>query len=205
MELLTQDETDALCKDLARVRDEAPVVKAYAQLVAQVDREVERLTELHRSHLQCGPGCDACCHVERTVNTLEAYWIWRALEANRPPLPEPQADRCALLVNSLCAVYPARPILCWTHGLPLLVFDRGELGVTYCELNFPHLDAQGFEASEVLEMGPINAELLRLDQAFSQQVLRRSWNPRRRVALAELVRVYNRLSRANGSTAPEAR
>ncbi len=192
---MNRDAVEALCESFGDVSLEAPAVRAYKQLVARVDEEVGRLVRLHEPHLRCRPGCDACCHVERTVNRLEAYWIWQALSTSRPLLPEPQPGRCALLVDRLCALYPARPILCRTHGLPLVYFDRGEIGVTHCQLNFKYLDAGGFEASEVLEMAPINARLLELDRQFCQQHLRRPWDPQLRVPLAELVTTYNERSR----------
>ena len=193
MEILDEHEVEDLCQRFRHVRDGSDVLDGYRQLVADVDRETERLIELHRPHLRCGPGCDACCHVARTVNVLEAYWLWRALTRGEELPPEPAKGRCALLVDRLCFVYPARPVLCRTHGLPLLYFHGSEAGVTYCELNFQHLEPASFDADEVLDMTPLNTRLLELDRQFTEKLLHRPWNPGQRVPLATLVRCLRKM------------
>ncbi len=51
-------------------------------------------------------------------------------------LSNPQdGDRCPLLLDDCCLLYQARPIICRTHGLPILITEEAGRRVDVCPLN----------------------------------------------------------------------
>lgn len=124
----------------------------YRQLIEGVDDLTSQLNERYQAHLQCGAGCSGCCQHHLSVFAVEAAVLTEAIHA----LPEDQQARiqqqadavkereakgevvaCPLLVDNLCAVYEARPLICRTQGLPLLFeADDGAQEIDFCPLNF---------------------------------------------------------------------
>jgi len=86
---------------------------------AEVDIGVSRLEALHGERLTCHRGCHSCCLDGITVLEVEAARI-RAhhadLLATGTPNPE---GACAFLDHEgACRIYPNRPYVCRTQGLP---------------------------------------------------------------------------------------
>lgn len=125
------------------------------QLRRRVDAHFDAAVARSPSAFQCGPGCEACCHVRIGVFAVEAAPIRDALAelAVRDPglrarirhqADDPgHADRCALLVDGRCAVYDARPLICRSHGLPIAAEPLATSGkpdvplrIDHCPLNF---------------------------------------------------------------------
>ncbi len=154
----------------------------------EIDREVARLSDLHRGRLRCGRGCASCCLLELRVSPVEAERIRRAY----PDLlreGEPHAEGgCAFLDRAgACRIYDARPFVCRTQGLPLRVFlerdSGGEEGEdpandateieehrSICELNV----AGGPPIEDLPEaacwlVGPYELRLARIDEAFREE------------------------------------
>ncbi len=112
-------------------------------MLAKVDAKVAEVTAHQSTHLACAQGCHACCAPDLTVAAVEAAAIAAYLTAQ----PEQRVQvrelartlpwgetRCALLdASGACAIYPARPLVCRTQGLPI-VLESGLL--TACALNF---------------------------------------------------------------------
>ncbi|OYT70291.1 MAG: hypothetical protein CFK52_11535 [Chloracidobacterium sp. CP2_5A] len=91
-----------------------------------------------------------------------------------PPEPE-QSVPCPALVDGACAVYPARPALCRTHGFPLLYVDDDEESglLDVCPLNFAD-DAATITHRDVFDMTIVNARLVAASLAFDAESERRS-------------------------------
>jgi len=114
----------------------------------------------------CAMGCTACCQVDLTVFTVEAKNIAKAFSrlgqrtraaARRRAL---KGRHCAMLDSrGRCVIYEARPLICRTHGLPLLI--SGE--VDHCPLNF--CDKRP-ERSQVLVLERVN-EFLSMAETLS--------------------------------------
>ena len=109
----------------------------YALLRAKVDAKVAEIAGHQADQLACARGCHACCAPGLTVAAVEAAAIAAFLEA-RPeatPRDRPWGDaRCAFLdTDGACEIYPVRPLVCRTQGLPIAL-DDGQL--TVCTLNF---------------------------------------------------------------------
>lgn len=137
--------------------------------------------------MECRAGCTGCCQVQLTVSPVEASAIRDHL-ASLPAEPRaalatraasrrpdrPDAPCVMLGDDGRCAIYPARPLICRTQGLPLLyesdllpaeaVLGRTERGdVTWCPLNFTHAPP---EAEDVLDADRIDQMLALVNRRF---------------------------------------
>ncbi len=143
----------------------------------KVDSFFAQIVDKHGQHLSCRTGCSSCCQQTISLFPVELEPI---REATRT-LPEEQKERladrlgspisaqspderpCPLLEDERCLVYEARPIICRTHGLPVLV-ERTESGPPerdVCPLNFTEgLDIEQLPAEELLDVR-------RLDQVLA--------------------------------------
>jgi Fe-S-cluster containining protein len=145
-----------------------------------VDGFFDRFSSRHGRLMSCAPGCCGCCMTRITVFVAEAVEIveWfadldpgdrsgiRARWERADAAPGPDAagvthPPCTFLAAGECTVYPVRPIICRTQGLPLLFVrdpDDDEKTMDVCPLNFQH--DQGLPpAAEWLELDRLNALL----------------------------------------------
>lgn len=142
---------------------------ALVTLRARVDDHFTRTHARHAASMHCHLGCDRCCHVRLTVFGIEAERIaaaLRALESDDPELrarirrqaDDPtHADRCALLVDGRCATYQERPLICRSHGVPVLApSDDGDAAVSCCPLNF---EDGAFPRDALLHVEAVNRPL----------------------------------------------
>lgn len=143
----------------------------YRTLCRYCDQVFAATAEALRPHIRCAKGCDACCTLESVV-PLEAHVIAAYLDAHpiepppAPPVASPD-DRtpCVFLRQHACAIYPVRPIICRTHGLPLRYPDQP--GIDACPLNCTDLDLTALDPQFVLDMGHVTDNLIRLNLAFA--------------------------------------
>lgn len=146
----------------------------YSRLIVRLAKETLRLKARHGAAIQCHPGCSDCC-MAFSVFPLEAALLQEAINA----IPEEiktvmlrsqagkKADAaCPFLVNDLCVVYDARPVICRSHGLPLAYIDeeQGIIEVSACPINF---GAEAtFTEEDLLFLDQFNAELAELNAAY---------------------------------------
>jgi len=146
--------------------------------------------------MKCRAGCAACCQVELTVSEVEAAAIFSylrelpahvraALAKARTPLSAAAAQqahvspRCAMLKDDdTCAIYPVRPLVCRSQGLPLLyarelVPESAQLGLsadgralTCCPLNFSH-PARPPARDEILDADRVDVLLSLVNRRFA--------------------------------------
>jgi len=154
------------------------VTKQYQQLKSEVDRLAARLSARYGSHLACRAGCSGCCHHHLSVFEVEAAAVREAVEAlpakirerirhqalevrEREARSEPVA--CPLLVDDRCAIYAARPVICRTQGLPLLIeAEDGSQEVDFCPLNFTSPGATDeLDGNHLVPLERLNFELAR--------------------------------------------
>lgn len=146
----------------------------YLSLLSRVDELCSNTAERFDSQISCRPGCDACCR-HLSIFAVEAAAVKVALSA----LAEPDAamirqkaemtgleDPCPLLHDGLCLLYRARPIICRTHGLPLLITRDGASGVDFCPENFQSLSS--IPGSAVIDLDRLNAALTAINALFLQ-------------------------------------
>jgi uncharacterized protein len=165
--------------------------------VGAIHREVDAVAQAVLARqpqaLRCGPGCADCCPADLTVLDLEAEWIrLRVGDALRGEVPS--ASGCAFLDEARrCRIYPHRPYVCRTHGLPLVFFEEDEQGEIIesrdvCEKNRGAAELGALDRAELWLIGPYEARLVELAEA------RPGDSPRRR----DLAGLFQELAAAAG-------
>lgn len=168
------------------------MLKNYLTLVDRVDDLCQRATEEFRAHIACRAGCDGCCRhlslfrveafaLARALNDLPAEQAARVREQAAQILP---GDPCPLLANGHCLLYAARPIICRTHGLPLLTRkENGEQLIDFCPLNFQGLDS--LPGSAIIDLDRLNTTLTAINALFVAELPEKSPFQKERIPIAE--------------------
>jgi uncharacterized protein len=147
----------------------------YRALLARVDKLAAGIREEFGSQLACRAGCDGCC---RHLSLLVVEGV--ALSAALHELPGGLAehirqrarnaaadDPCPLLEDGLCLLYAARPIICRSHGLPLLIVTDGTRRVDFCPLNFQGIET--LPGGAVIYLEQLNSALAAINALFVRE------------------------------------
>jgi Fe-S-cluster containining protein len=144
----------------------------YRALRARVDHICQEIQREFGAQIACHAGCDGCCrHI--SLFPVEAAALSEALD----DLPREEAERmrtrarsassdapCPLLENGRCLLYAARPIICRTHGLPVLTEQEGERMIDFCPLNFR--DISSLPGKAVIDLDRLNTALAAINALF---------------------------------------
>lgn len=147
----------------------------YHSLVAKVDDLCRGIEDRLGGAITCHAGCSSCC-LPISVFPVEAAAMIEA--AGRLPLAELQqlkqylvqwvaGDVCPLLADGRCLLYQARPIICRTHGLPILLVEDGGRRVDVCPRNCQGLDHLPGEA--VLDLERLNTMLVAVNTLYLRE------------------------------------
>ena len=162
----------------------------YRTLVTKVDGLCRRIGEEFSGGIACREGCSGCCR-HLTLSPVEAYAIAAALAALPGPAAEELRARgrradpdgpCPLLVDDRCALYLQRPLICRTHGLPLLSGEGDDVSIDFCPMNFPGVET--FPGSAVINVETLNTLLDAVNRLFMQQHLQEGLHGSR-ISIAE--------------------
>lgn len=139
----------------------------YIILRNKIDQIAQQLFAQHHAHVQCKKGCDLCC-MDYSIFPIEFYYIKSKLESEGLPALEKITDEksCVFLKNHECTIYNHRPIICRTHGLPLLYLngETEEWELSACELNFTDFD--DFDSDNTFPQDKFNSRLFLLNEEF---------------------------------------
>ncbi|MCX6238273.1 MAG: YkgJ family cysteine cluster protein [Bacteroidia bacterium] len=162
----------------------------YYQLCTEIDALSELLEKQHHQHINCKKGCDLCC-MAISVFPVEFYAIKAELDLKSiPELSVSQNDEdCRYLVGHSCAIYPSRPVICRTHGLPLLYMslEWNDWELSCCELNFTDFDLDDFTPENTYPMDRINSQLYQINKNFVADFEDGKYSETDRIPLAELI------------------
>ncbi len=136
----------------------------------RVYNHAQRVLLSHAAHFACRLGCTDCCQTERTVSDVEFEALARAVAA----LPAETRDRlrartettpCPLLLDGGCAVYDERPLICRSHGLPLVMEGQHDV----CPLNFTDLSILTLPDHDLLSVDTLTAVLVAVNALYCQE------------------------------------
>ena len=157
-----------------------PILEALEEIYQEVEDEAGRLAAVHAARLQCRRGCSRCCVDELTVFEVEAENIRRHHEPLlRDGAPHAQGA-CAFLDEAgACRIYPNRPYVCRTQGLPLRWIDETTEGTLIelrdiCPLNEAGEPIESLLPKVCWTIGPFEARLARLQAQVDGGILRRT-------------------------------
>lgn len=144
--------------------------EGYFKLVDEINEKVANLSAQHKNKMKCKAGCAQCC-LNFDVFPVEFFSIKEKMKTDRFEMPELQSndeDTCVFLKDNLCQIYPYRPIICRTHGLPLLSMNESAefWELSHCELNFENVEPDFFHQDNSLIMDKFNSELFQQNLSF---------------------------------------
>ncbi len=206
--------------------EEDAALREYAVLCQRVDAFFAAVAARHPTALRCQAGCHGCCQAGLSVCAIEAAAIrahlralspveaerLRALAARRlhhattAEPSEPAASCVFLRDDGHCAIYPVRPLVCRSQGLPLsysaqlipaqaLRFSAQDgRAVVCCPLNFSQDAASGDareaappRAADILDAERVDLLLALLNRRFLERTGQDAAHATQRRALADLV------------------
>jgi len=161
-----------------------PGILAYRELIAEVQKTADKLESIHKDQLCCQPGCFECC-VNLSVFRVEFDSISDAVQMENNILNFDKDMKCGFLKQNLCSIYQHRPLICRTHGLPILFLDDNKKWqVDFCEKNFLSPGSHIFNANNTLNIEQLNLRLYTINQEYC---LAQGNNPDQRIDLCSLV------------------
>jgi hypothetical protein len=140
-------------------------------LFAKADAFFERVDAMYPTELACRSGCHDCCAPGLTVTAVEAAAIRAWLEAHPARADRAERpDRCAALgADGRCTIYPVRPLVCRTHGVPIKLSPepgRRSLPVLdVCSKNFKGHSLEALDVRAVLDQRTLSTILAAIDAA----------------------------------------
>lgn len=145
-------------------------IDLYYALRLEIDELSNKLSAEHHKHLECKKGCDQCC-LNLNILPVEYYAILNELTPDGIPEIETITDRedpCTFLKDHACSLYPSRPVICRTHGLPMLFLndDGDDMELAYCELNFTNAEDVEFTDENTYPEDTFMSKLYQINREF---------------------------------------
>jgi Fe-S-cluster containining protein len=140
----------------------------YHKLRDKIDLLTEKLSDTHKNHMACKKGCDLCC-MDYDVFPVEYNSIKKKIENESIDFQESTDGSCIFLKDHACQIYEHRPIICRTHGLPLLFMNDEEWELSACELNFTDFDDEDFSAENTFPQDKFNSELFIINKNYIKE------------------------------------
>ena len=152
--------------------------REYKDLREEIDTTCNQLRKLHKEEMVCKDGCDSCCRSFKIL-PVEYHSIKKAInnsdiEINR----KAKKGECKFLVNKRCTIYSERPIICRTHGYPLVRLNEETEAyeVSFCKLNFSNFPLIKFNESNVLFEDTFNSKLYMLNKRFVKELKQENYD-----------------------------
>lgn len=167
------------------------LLKNYRDLICRVDELCAGIGEKFPEEIVCRAGCAGCCR-HLTLLPVEAVALAVALHGLPPDLADMIRNRarqsapdgpCPLLMDDRCLLYAARPLICRTHGLPLLTRLDGTPRVDFCPENFRGVT--NLPGSAVIDLERLNTALVAVDALFCRDYFPDGRADRERYTIAE--------------------
>lgn len=142
----------------------------YRELCEKVSQKFSQIRERRPADFQCKAGCHSCCVPNIQVFSIERAHIQDFLRENPAALEKIEklgrtnphkGSRCSLLdENGECVIYPARPLVCRSHGAPLVLRKKNDdLTLDACPLNFTKSDLGKLAVEDTIRLETMNTLL----------------------------------------------
>ncbi len=147
----------------------------YMKLTEMVDSLAERIRGKLRDSITCHKGCSGCCSAI-TLFPVEAAAIRRRIESlpleiseqiREKTALESETERCPLLEDDCCLIYENRPIICRTHGLPIIFDENGTRRLDCCPLN--SIQGEKLEGESIIDLDRVNHLLVAVNALFLKE------------------------------------
>jgi uncharacterized protein len=140
----------------------------YLKVREKIDANCSQLWKLHKNNMVCSVGCSSCCQAFKIL-PVEFFAIEELLKNESVKINRNyKADECKFLIDNCCSIYQHRPIICRTHGFPLVrVNDMDDtFEISFCHLNFKSVKLDAFKKTNVFYEEKYNIKLFKLNQKF---------------------------------------
>ena len=166
-------------------------ISRYYKLRKEIDLLCDELGKIHNENLSCKNGCDLCC-MAISVFPVEFYAIHKEMGEKLKSLSLPKqknVEDCQFLKNHSCTIYPYRPIICRTHGLPLIYMNEegSEWELSHCELNFTNFDVDDFDHENTYPQDTLNSKLFMINRDFVANFKEKEYSETDRIPLLVLL------------------
>lgn len=171
-------------------------INQYNKFIDSITESTENLESIHKANITCHKGCDSCC-INLTVFPVEFFAIKERMSQDNFKSSQIHFDNkasCGFLKNSICQIYEYRPLICRTHGLPIVFLNENDDGseewnVTFCDKNFTDKKSKEttFDDTNTLNLEDINSKLFSLNQHFLQET-KSNYQITERIELKELLK-----------------
>lgn len=147
----------------------------YQNLIARTDELCRAIAEALGEQITCSEGCSSCC-MAISIFPIEAAAIAAYLESlpmevageiRRHAAANDGGERCPLLKEQRCLIYPARPIICRTHGFPIIFTEQAQRRSDCCPLNLKELDH--IPGSAIIDLDRLNPLLVAINALYLSQ------------------------------------
>ncbi len=153
------------------------LLENYHRLLNKVDELCKGITCLLGDALVCRPSCSSCC-IPISVFPVEVAALVEAtgsLSSGQYLLLKKQLsltrddDKCPLLFEDQCLLYKARPIICRTHGLPVMITEGdGQRRVDVCPLNCKEF--KQLPGNAIIDLEQLNTLLFSINVLYLKDV-----------------------------------
>ncbi len=152
------------------------LLENYQQLTARVDALCKTIADTLGKQITCSAGCSSCC-TSITIFPVEAAAMREALnnlpdqkaeEIRRHVLEHAEDERCPLLFHHQCLLYEARPIICRTHGLPIIYTAEGQRNSDCCPHNLTDSESP-LSGTSVVDLDKLNTLLVAVNSIYMSQ------------------------------------
>lgn len=145
-------------------------INDYFQLINEIEHITEKLSNIHSQHIKCCKTCSSCCE-KFMVLPVEKYIIENQISKANFEIADSNSTSCKYLINNICSIYNFRPVMCRTHGFPLLYFnsDMQTYEFSSCDMNFIDFELENLTEDICILMDEINTRLYSLNQKFIEE------------------------------------
>ena len=146
----------------------------YRKLLEKVDAFSSYLNRKYSNRIFCRGGCSDCCQQNLTLLPVEIQFLrqgfYRLPGQTKESIKKIRSDSwCMLLHNGECLLYELRPVICRSHGLPLLITQDEKPWRDCCPKNFKGTALERLPHKDLLHLERLNTILISLNMVFASK------------------------------------